>query len=142
MGKNKDKGSTADISSELDDFESASTSGEYWSAKEYEGKVHLVKPYRLDPNAWGAGSTNPEAIIGDIVVLDERGDEHEVFTDAKIGGKALISQLTGPMGRGTRLVGRLQKTQGKGPNPYWSFQEATDADKGHARRFLSSANPL
>ncbi len=141
MGKNKGQDLT-----ELDDLESASASdGDYWKAANFEGRVHLIKPYRLDPDAFASsGGANPEAVIADVVVLGEGSDATEVFSQAKVGGKAVINQLAGPIARQTRLVGRLRKVQpeGKGRNPYWAFDPATDKDLAVARAFLNSANPL
>jgi hypothetical protein len=138
--KNKGQGFTPDDDEE-DDFELASSGGDYWNAKDNEGELHLVYPKRFDPIAWNG---KDPAMIADVVVFD--GDEPTVYPNAKVGGKALINQLQATLDKGTRLLGKLEMVtpSGKG-NPYWSFGDGSDVtakDRSVARAYLKSVAPF
>lgn len=139
MGKNKDKS----FSSELDGLEGASApAASGWTAGGYLGKLHIVRPIEKGKMDTSTGPDS-EYVKADVVVLDENGDEHEVHANTLIWGKMLRVQLEGPLDRKTRLVGRLgQGAKQPGKTPAFIFEDATERDFGHARRFLSSANPL
>ena len=117
------------------------TTSDYWSAKDNPDRLHLVRPIRFDETAWDGDG----AMIADVVVLDEDGDEHKTYPAAKVSGKAVINQLQQTLDnpKATYKIGRISKVQPKqGKNPYWQFSDATEADKAVAIKYLSAAAPF
>lgn len=141
----KDKVLTADAGWAIEGNEDlgleTSAGGDFWKAADYENRLHLVKPTGSGKEDTSMGES--EVIYADIVVLDEHGEDHEVFTDAKVFQTGLRGALSGPLRRGTRLVGRLGKGIAKpGKSAPWTFLDATAADKAVAVKFIQSGNPL
>lgn len=71
-----------------------------------------------------------------VAVLD--GDKKgEVFDDALIFPRVLISQLKHAVGGGM-VLGRLEQGEKKpGKNPPWRLADPTDDDKATARKYLA-----
>lgn len=115
--------------------------GDFWTPADQVGKLHLVKPIRTQVVETTMGAN--EAVIAHVVVLDEKGGEHEVFPDARIFGVGLRAQLADPLKRGTRLVGRLGKgVASPGKSAPYKFETPSTEEMGVARKFVQGGNPL
>ena len=78
-----------------------------------------------------------DPVRADVAVLDG-AQKGEVFADALIFPKLLISQLRGSVGE--MVIGRLGKGNAKpGQSAPWTLAAATEADKAIGERYLAYA---
>jgi hypothetical protein len=94
---------------------SAPASGEKVITDDNLGKLFMITPKEVEHNVPTVhGET--DALVADVVILDETGDKHEVYTNTRIFQKVLIGSLKGSIGKPMPVLGTLgkgEKKQGK-----------------------------
>jgi hypothetical protein len=118
----------------------ARPSNDFWSAKDYEGKLHLFEnigaaPYECSTSSNKPGETST-AIDADVTVIDADGGA-KVFPKCRVFGQAVVGTLS-RVKPGTPLLGRIVKGQASlGKNPPWLLQDYTDAEATLAGQYLT-----
>ncbi len=117
----------------------ARPSNDFWSAAEYEGKLHLFEnigaPYEVSTSSNKPGETST-TIDADVTVIDADGGV-KVFLKSRVFGQAVVGTLSRtPAGK--PLLGRIVKGQAsQGKNAPWLLQDYTDADAAQAGAYLT-----
>lgn len=122
----------------------APTSGVKIIMDENLGKLLLITPKEVEHNiATVHGET--DALVADVVILDEKGTDHEVHSGTRIFQKVLIGSLKGSIGKPMPVLGVLGKGEKKaGKSAPWVIGAPNDKQVKLALAYWESAtaNPF
>lgn len=117
---------------------SAPASGEKTITDENLGRLFMVTPREVEQ---GISTVHGEtdALIADVVILDEKGTEHQVYTGTRIFQKVLIGSLKGSIGKPMPVLGVLAKGEKKqGKSAPWILSAPSQAQVDLALAYYNS----
>lgn len=132
-----------------DPFEDAKPASLFPSMEQLAGRLVMVKPLDITKDIpstkYKDSKGRPvlsDRIDADVTVVDGpvEGFDTTEFKSMWISGSYQVTQLTGPLTRGTQLLGRVNlkdPSRAKGQGNPWGFNSPTDADKQIARDYLA-----
>lgn len=121
----------------------APAGGDAWRLEDEDnlGKLFLITPLLVKPDAKGFEDKIQEVIVADIVELNEKKPEKsEEHTSVWVWGGWTRGALRGFVGT-SRVLARLEqdKSKGRGKNAAWVLEDASKADEKVARAYLEAA---
>lgn len=129
-----------------DDDEFAAPESDIWKITEADGGLLLVYPQSIEFKATMHSTTaaGDECIRARVVVIDEKKPaKSEVHNDVLIFQGVLIGNLRGAIPGKKKVLGRLGRGEAsKGKSAPWILNAPTEDDKGVARAYLASVDPL
>ncbi len=122
----------------------APTSGVKVITEDNLGRLFLITPKEVEQDVKTIhGDT--DALVADVVILDEKGSDHEVHSGTRIFQKVLIGSLKGSIGKPMPVLGVLQKGEKKpGKSAPWVIASPTEKQVKLALTYWESAtaNPF
>jgi hypothetical protein len=123
------------------------TSGEKVITEENLGKLFLITPKEVEHEITTVHGTT-DALVADVVILDEKGEDHGVYAGTRIFQKVLIGSLKGSIGKKMPVLGVLRKGEKKaGKSAPWVIDPKVTPEQvkialTYWEALTSSANPF